>query len=269
MVDQDRTRRHRPKVEEGPTSVWPLDSVGARPLMDREILAFLHATRNVGRSLVPPAHGQMRVRFVFVVAVAAPLTAFIPLAVKAWQKDAFAWDAQLSDTLRAEGSRENVLNGLDLFGLALHPAIQVLGALLLLAGLLGLVARGRRRAALFLGLSAGGAVIGAPLLKEVFEGSPGAPHDAGYSFPSGHALRTMAAAAALTTVLWPTAWRGAIVLLGGISVVLTGFALVYQDWHSASDVIAGWCLGIAWVACVWLAVRPVYRLANVESDTGC
>jgi hypothetical protein len=236
-----------------------LDSTTGRPLIDRDTVAFINATRDLGRSFVLRAHDPKRVRLVFLVAVAAPLAAFIPLAVKAWQKDAFAWDGELSETMRTYGNRQTFLNRYaDLLGLILHPAVQVVGALLIVAGLLALVAHGRVRAALFLGLSVAGAVIGAPLLKELFDSSPAGPQHAGYSFPSGHALRTMTAAAALTAVTWRTAWRRTTTALGGISVVLIGVALVYQDWHRASEVIAGWCLGIAWVACVWLAVRPVY-----------
>jgi membrane-associated phospholipid phosphatase len=196
---------------------------------------------------------------VFVAAVAAPLAAFVLLAVKAWQKDAFAWDAELAETVRANGEKETFLNrSMDLLGFVLHPAMQLAGALLVLGVVLALVARGRGRAALLLGLSVSGAVIGAPLVKELFENSSVSSRDAGYSFPSGHALRTMTAAAAIMTVAWPTAWRWTTMVLSAVSVVLIGVALVYHEWHWASDVIGGWCLGVAWVACVWLAVRPLY-----------
>jgi undecaprenyl-diphosphatase len=194
---------------------------------------------------------------VFVGAVVAPLTAFIPFGVKAWEKDAFAWDVDVSQAVQAYESRQTVLNRyVDVLGLVLHPAVQGLGALLVFAVLLALVVRKRHRSALLLGLSVAGAVVGASLLKDLFKSPPVDPQGTGYSFPSGHALRTMAAAAALTVLAWSTAWRWTTVALGAISVALVGVAVVYHEWHRASDVIAGWCLGVAWVACVWLALRP-------------
>jgi membrane-associated phospholipid phosphatase len=221
-------------------------------------VAFIEASRNLGHFFVR-GHDRTRVRLVFVVAVFAPLAAFFPFAVKAWRQDTFAWDAEVSERVHAYGNRQTGLNTyMDVLGLVLHPAIQVVGALLVLAGVLALVGRGHVRAALFLGLTTGGAVIGAPLLKELFGSPPINPHEAGYSFPSGHALRSMTAVAALTTVAWPTGWRRKTAVLGGITVMAIGLALVYHEWHWASDVIAGWCLGVAWVACVWLVLQPLY-----------
>ena len=62
-------------------------------------------------------------------------------------------------------------------------------------------------------------------------------------------MRSMAAAASLTVAMWPTRWRWATVLLGSLTVGLIGFAVISSDWHSASDVVGGWCISIAWVAC--------------------
>jgi membrane-associated phospholipid phosphatase len=208
-----------------------------------------------------------RVRFAFVVALAA-LAAFVPFAVKAWKKDAYGWDAALSRTARDYQNRETLLNKyVDVLDVVLHPATQFLGALVVVAVLLALAAHGNRRAALLLGFSVGGAVIAGPILKQFFERPPVDPTGSGYSFPSGHALRTMAAAAAIILVAWPTRWREASLVAGSLAVVLTGVAVVYHEWHWASDVIAGWCLGLAWVACVWLAVRPAY-VARVGTRVG-
>ena len=198
-------------------------------------------------------------------AVAAPLAVFVPLAVKAWQKKAFAWDEELSRRAVGYEQRQTFLNSyVDVPGLVLHPATQLLGAAVVVAVLLALVARGHRRTALLLGLSVGGAAIGAPLLKEVFARPPVDPDSSGYSFPSGHALRTMAAAAALAIIAWPTAWRRATLVVGAVVVGLTGVAVVYDEWHWASDVLAAWFLGVAWVACIWLALRPVYPSRGVR-----
>jgi undecaprenyl-diphosphatase len=38
-------------------------------------------------------------------------------------------------------------------------------------------------------------------------------------------------------------------------VIAYGGLLVFQLWHYPSDVMAGWCIALAWVTGVWLALR--------------
>ncbi len=86
-------------------------------------------------------------------------------------------------------------------------------------------------------------------------------HAASSSFPSGHA--TLAAITYLT--LGALIARGqpsrrikALVLGGAIFItVLVGFSRVYLGVHWPTDVLAGWCLGAAWAALWWLALRRV------------
>jgi membrane-associated phospholipid phosphatase len=119
------------------------------------------------------------------------------------------------------------------------------------------VACRRRRAALLLTGAVAGALVFAPLAKELFALPAGARRDR-YSFPSGHSLRTMAAATAVTLVAWPSRRRKATLAASSIVVAVSGFALVYEGGTSLSDVSGGWCLGWAWVACVWLGLRHVH-----------
>jgi undecaprenyl-diphosphatase len=75
--------------------------------------------------------------------------------------------------------------------------------------------------------------------------SPAPEHT--YSFPSGHAMGSMALVAALAVLAWPTRWRRWPIIVGGAFTLLVGFSRVYLGVHYPSDVAAGWCASLGWV----------------------
>jgi undecaprenyl-diphosphatase len=105
----------------------------------------------------------------------------------------------------------------------------------------------------------------APVLKELFERPPVSEHGDGYSFPSGHAMRSMAAAAAVVLLAWPTRRRRPVAIVAAVFVAVLGLALVYNGWHWPSDVLAGWCLALAWVALLWQVLAPAGREASAPA----
>lgn len=194
---------------------------------------------------------------VALLAVVLSLAATVPHAFRAWRHEVAPWDRSLSVWLHAFENRETVLNSrVDLLGIVLHPAVHFLGVLLTLALAAALIWRRRVRLGTAIALTLLGAGVLGVVLKEVFERPPVDPNGDGHSFPSGHAMRSMAAAAAAAVALWPTSWRWPVVAVGGAAVALTGSAVVYHEWHWVSDVLAGWFLAVAWMGCVWLALRP-------------
>ena len=80
----------------------------------------------------------------------------------------------------------------------------------------------------------------------------------GTSFPSGHAAQSSATFVALAVVGAVLVARGrrpsqalALVLAAGV-----GWSRVYLGVHWATDVVAGWLIGAAWIAIIlWLAAR--------------
>jgi membrane-associated phospholipid phosphatase len=156
----------------------------------------------------------------------------------------------------------------DVLDFILHPVVEAAGLLVVVCVLLVLTARRRLRLALMIAIAVGGTFVFEPILKNLFQRPPMNPDAAGYSFPSGTAMRSMAAAAALTLVMWPTRWRWPTTLLCAFVVGLVGIAIVSEGWHWASDVLGGWCISGLWVASLCLAFRYLAPVRSSKSRFG-
>lgn len=82
--------------------------------------------------------------------------------------------------------------------------------------------------------------------------------ESSFSFPSGHAMGSMALFVALLALLWRTPYRWIALLVGGIWVLAVGLSRSYFGVHYPSDVLAGWFAAVACVAYVkaWLDPYP-------------
>jgi undecaprenyl-diphosphatase len=190
-------------------------------------------------------------------AIVAPLLVLATTAV-AVARDAgsIAFDAPVADALAA-------LAPVSSDDVHIDPVLEV--ATLLVAGLtalvlLGLLVRRERRAVLSVAAAIAAAVVLSRVLKEVVaRPSIEGPADA-YSFPSGSATWCMVTLAALWLVA--SARERRPLALAGVPFVLAYAAIiVWEQWHHATDVVAGWCVGIACAASLWaLLGRPRARL---------
>lgn len=84
-----------------------------------------------------------------------------------------------------------------------------------------------------------------------------------YSFPSGHAMASMALGAAMIIAFWHTRYRLAAVILGVIYVLLIAFTRLYLGVHYPTDILAGWCASLAWV----VFVKTIFDYTGRRSKT--
>jgi undecaprenyl-diphosphatase len=199
---------------------------------------------------------------VFALAFLGPLIVFLVLAEEVHDREHFGWDTPIIRSvhdLRLPGVHE-LMQAISFVGG--FPGIQLLA----LGIVLGLLFRRRAADALFVAASVAGAETLAQLLKHVFARPrpvlPYAPPAHTFSFPSGHATDSAALATAVVLLLWPTRRRWHAVAGGALFVIAVGISRVYLGVHFPSDVLAGWCVGISWVA----GVRALRGLASTRAS---
>lgn len=83
----------------------------------------------------------------------------------------------------------------------------------------------------------------------------------GYSFPSGHSMVSMAFFGLIIWLVWHRVRnrRARIALCGAFALVifLIGFSRIYLGVHYASDVIAGFCVSLLWLAFYTKTLAPL------------
>ncbi|MEP7232666.1 MAG: phosphatase PAP2 family protein [Ginsengibacter sp.] len=88
----------------------------------------------------------------------------------------------------------------------------------------------------------------------------------GFSFPSGHALMSVTFYGLLIFIIWGTAvqvWLKWLISAMLVLLILTiGLSRVYLRVHYASDVLAGFCVGIVWLL---LSLWILGKIENYDS----
>jgi diacylglycerol kinase family enzyme/membrane-associated phospholipid phosphatase len=134
--------------------------------------------------------------------------------------------------------------------------------------------RRENRLAWWIALSGVVVLVGNELLKHLFERAR--PHWAGpswwetgeWSFPSGHAASsaTLATVGSLLTI--SATMRGTrrrVALAGWVAIALVvGLSRIVRGAHYPSDVLAGWCFGVAVCLALWLLIVP--QSARIPHD---
>jgi len=80
-----------------------------------------------------------------------------------------------------------------------------------------------------------------PLWAETHPGLPG------LNYPSGHVVHVVTFAGALAVLAY-RAGRRDLILIALVPIVVTGPTRVLGDAHAIFDVIAGYLIGVAWLA---------------------
>ena len=76
-----------------------------------------------------------------------------------------------------------------------------------------------------------------------------------YSFPSGHAMSSLAAAGALIVLTWRSKWRLPVAVVSLSAVIGIGLSRIYLGVHYPSDILSGWAASTAWIAGLVMARR--------------
>lgn len=159
--------------------------------------------------------------------------------------------------------------------------ISVLGdttalSLLTIAGVGYLLLVRRTNAALMLAFAVPTGALLSSLLKQTFGRArpdvvPHLTEILSASFPSGHAMNSTVAYlgfAALVAGSTRRAVRAYALALGATMALMIGISRVYLGVHWPSDVLAGWCMGTAWVAvCLMIANRADKRGTDKQGMT--
>lgn len=84
----------------------------------------------------------------------------------------------------------------------------------------------------------------------------------GFSFPSGHSMVAMAFFGLLVWMVWryepDRATRIGCAAAFGAVIVLVGVSRIYLGVHYASDVLAGFCVSLAWLAIYTRVAAPLF-----------
>lgn len=176
------------------------------------------------------------------------------------------FDERLTETL----ARELPEAALRLFGAVTHLGDPITLTLLVFAVAVLLIARRQTSLAFAWAVACAGAGVLNRALKSIFERvrplhEHGFAQADGYSFPSGHtsgSLVVYGMLAYLCLRLLPPRWHLPCVLLTTTLAFTTGWSRVFLQVHWASDVIAGFAFGAAWLTLCIAAIELARRYSR-------
>ena len=205
-----------------------------------------------------PATSTSNKRLILLFAgVLVPLFTFGLLAEEVFDKEIFSFDQPILLFLHAHSTQR--LDQLMVWSSRAGSALMLVPLAVIIAVLLYRQADRKRTA--FWVLAVGGAAALNLLAKLSFARARptlwvSILPETTFSFPSGHAMATMALVTASAYLMRhrPKA-RATIIGVGGVFVGLVGVSRVYLGVHYPSDILAGWLASFAWVTGVAVALK--------------
>jgi undecaprenyl-diphosphatase len=93
-----------------------------------------------------------------------------------------------------------------------------------------------------------------------------------YSFPSGHALSSFIFCSVLIYLIWKggmkNVWKWILSVLLILFSICIGISRIVLRYHYPTDVIAGFCLALAWVIfSLWLERKLTTRSVSIQLDS--
>lgn len=158
-----------------------------------------------------------------------------------------------------------------IWGFITEPAV-LLGLFLLI--ILWYYQKGKRLTATKITLLLAGNVL-TPFLKWIFDRPrPNADqiqvffHEAGYGFPSGHALGAVLFAVAIIIMINQKNWLS--FTLATVGVLAVGISRIFLGVHWITDILFGYLIGIIWVSiCIKIFWPHLHRFfGSVNSEVG-
>ncbi len=197
--------------------------------------------------------------------VVLPLVAFGHLAEEVHREGGLALDVPLLELIHrhANPRRDAIISFLTNWG-----GYLTLPTLLLIV--VGLRWRLQQAAsAVFFSVAVAGSLAINLVAKALFQRARpslwNSPAPAGYySFPSGHAMVSMAIALALIFIAWPTRMRFPALMLAIPCVLAIGASRLYLGVHYPSDILGGWSAAVLWVVGVWFMMRHYQNNRSIE-----
>jgi membrane-associated phospholipid phosphatase len=197
----------------------------------------------------------------WILGVGLPLAGFGLLGFGVWKLGNFLWDEPILQAVHATATAT-----LD----RLAQGITRLGSPWILPPLAGLIAIAlaalkRWRSLLYILLALPGCTLLNVVLKELwkrdrpFLWDSGTPRPHGFSFPSGHAMTSVALVAVLLILLGSSHWRPWAIASGVLFVLAIAWTRLYLGVHYPSDILGGWLVAIAWTVGLSLLIQPQHQ----------
>jgi undecaprenyl-diphosphatase len=153
----------------------------------------------------------------------------------------------------------------------LGSSLFLLPTYIMLIGLL--IIFQKKRYALDISIVALSSFLMMQLLKQVFHRKrPNLPIIKAiqtYSFPSGHALSSFIFCSILTYLVWQgkarAVYKWLLTILLLLLAVAIGISRIVLNVHFATDVIAGFCLGVMWATISFWIIRKINKRRLIQA----